>query len=184
MFKYFINESIKKLTQMIFGLEIFDFPVLNSLRKLAYKSVFKTGNNLTIEKNVKIYRVHQMVKGNIRIGSRVLLGKNVEIDSSGEVVIEDDVWFSEGSQVHSHYHVLDEDRIKRVKDKIVPVSITFKEGCWIGARAIILPSAGVIGKHAVVGAGSVVTKPVEDYTVVAGNPAKVIKRLDYKEKRS
>ena len=52
-----------------------------------------------------------------------MLGKNVEIDSSGEVVIEDDVWFSEGSQVHSHYHVLDEDRIKRVKDKIVPVLI-------------------------------------------------------------
>ncbi|MCF0147285.1 MAG: acyltransferase [Clostridium sp.] len=184
MLKYFIDESIKKLVQMIFGLEIFDFPILNSLRKLAYKAVFKMGNKLIIEKNVKIYRVHQMKEGNIKIGSGVLLGKNVEIDSSGQVEIEDDVWFSEGSQVHSHYHVLDEDRTKRVKDKIIPVSLTFKEGCWIGARAIILPSVGVIGKHAVVGAGSVVTKPVEDYTVVAGNPAKVIKRLDYKEKRN
>lgn len=42
----------------------------------------------------------------------------------------------------------------------------------------------MIGKHAVVGAGSIVTKPVEDYTVVAGNPAKVIKKLEYKEKRN
>lgn len=182
MFKYFINESIKKLVQMIFGLEIFDFPLLNSLRKLAYRTVFKIGDNPIIEKNVKIYGVHQMIEGNIKIGSRVLLGKNVEIDSSGIVEIEDDVWFSEGSQVHSHYHMLDEDRIMRVKDKIVLVSLTFKEGCWIGARAIILPSTGVIGKYAVVGSGSVVTKPVEDYTVVAGNPAKVIRKLDYKEK--
>lgn len=184
MFKYLINESIKKLAQMIFGLEIFDFPGLNYLRKLAYRTVFKIGNDPIIEKNVNIYRVHQMRDGNIKIGNRVLLGKNVEIDSSGKIEIEDDVWFSEGSQVHSHYHILDEDRIKRVKDKIVPVSLTFKEGCWIGARAIILPNVGVIGKHSVVGAGSVVTKPVEDYTVVAGNPAKVIKKLDYKEMRN
>lgn len=97
MFKYFINESIKKLVQMIFGLEIFDFSLLNSLRKLAYRMVFKIGDNPIIEKNVKIYRVHQMLQGNIKIGGRVLLGKNVEIDSSGAVEIEDDLWFSEGS---------------------------------------------------------------------------------------
>ena len=50
MFKYFINESIKKLVQMIFGLEIFDFSLLNSLRKLAYRMVFKIGDNPIIEK--------------------------------------------------------------------------------------------------------------------------------------
>ena len=50
--------------------------------------------------------------------------------------------------------MLDEDRIMRVKDKIVPVSLHFKEGGWIGVRAIILPSAGVIGKHTIVGAGA------------------------------
>lgn len=184
MLKYLIDESIKKLAQMICGLEIFDFPVLNSLRKLAYRTVFKIGSNPIIEKNVKIYRVHQMRDGNIKIGNKVLLAKNVEIDSSGSIEVEDNVWFSEGSQVHSHYHMLDEDRLNSSKDKIIPVSIRFKEGCWIGSRAIILPSVGVIGKHAVIGAGSVVTKDVEDYTVVAGNPAKVIKRLDYEAKEN
>lgn len=44
---------------------------------------------------------------------------------------------------------------------------------WIGYRAIILPNIS-IGDGAVVGAGTVVTKPVEPYTIVAGNPAKVI----------
>lgn len=46
---------------------------------------------------------------------------------------------------------------------------------WIGARVIILPGIQ-IGDGAIIGAGSVVTKNVEKYTIVAGNPAKVIKR--------
>ena len=55
-----------------------------------------------------------------------------------------------------------------------------QKGAWIGAGATVLPGIS-IGKHAIVGAASVVTKDVADYAVVVGNPAKVIKTLD-KEK--
>lgn len=56
--------------------------------------------------------------------------------------------------------------------------IVIEEDVWIGANSII--TAGVtIGRHAVVAGGSVVTKNVPPYTVVAGNPAKVIKRYDF-----
>ena len=51
-----------------------------------------------------------------------------------------------------------------------------KEGSWIGANAIILPGV-TIGKNAVVGAGSVVTKNVPDFSVFAGAPARLIKML-------
>lgn len=51
---------------------------------------------------------------------------------------------------------------------------------WIGAGATVLPGVRV-GRHAVVGAASVITKDVPDYAVAVGNPAKVIKMLD-KEK--
>ena len=54
-------------------------------------------------------------------------------------------------------------------------TVILKEDCWIGAGVTILPGV-TIGKCAIVGAGSVVTKDVEDYTVVAGVPAKVIKK--------
>lgn len=54
------------------------------------------------------------------------------------------------------------------------------EDCWIGGGAIILPGV-TIGDGVTVGAGSVVTKDVESYVVVAGNPAKVIRRLERKQ---
>ena len=58
--------------------------------------------------------------------------------------------------------------------------VLIREYAWVGAGATILPGV-CIGRHAIVGAGSVVTKDVPDYAVAVGNPAKVIKMLD-KEK--
>ena len=55
--------------------------------------------------------------------------------------------------------------------------ITICDGVWIGARAIILPGV-TIGEGAVVAAGAVVTKDVDPFTVVGGNPAKFIKKRE------
>ena len=46
---------------------------------------------------------------------------------------------------------------------------------WIGSRVIILGNVNRIGTGAIIGAGAVVTKPVPDYAIVAGNPARIIK---------
>lgn len=56
-------------------------------------------------------------------------------------------------------------------------SIHIKKNAWIGIGSTILPGI-TIGENAVVGAGSVVTKDVPDNSIVAGNPAKFIKRID------
>ena len=58
--------------------------------------------------------------------------------------------------------------------------ITVGEDCWFGGSVVVCPGV-TIGRGVTVGAGSVVTKDVEDFVVVAGNPARVIKRLDVKE---
>jgi len=57
--------------------------------------------------------------------------------------------------------------------------VVIKRGAWIGAGAIILPNV-TIGERAVVGAGAVVTRDVPPYTVVAGVPAREIKKLSPK----
>jgi len=60
------------------------------------------------------------------------------------------------------------------EDMLERPSLKIGHDVWIGEWAIILPSVNVIGNGAVIGAGSIVTKDVLPYTVVAGNPAKVI----------
>ncbi len=57
--------------------------------------------------------------------------------------------------------------------------ILIKEGAWIGAGATVLPGV-CVGKHAIVGAMSVVTKDVPDYAVAVGSPARIVKELDPK----
>jgi maltose O-acetyltransferase len=52
------------------------------------------------------------------------------------------------------------------------------DGCWIGARAIILPGV-TLGKRVMVAAGAVVTGDVPDDSLVAGNPARVVRTLSY-----
>ena len=54
--------------------------------------------------------------------------------------------------------------------------ITINQDAWIGAGSILLPNI-TIGEGAIIGAGSVVTKDVPPYTVVAGNPAKIIRTM-------
>jgi acetyltransferase-like isoleucine patch superfamily enzyme len=58
-----------------------------------------------------------------------------------------------------------------------PVAIG--RGCWIGARAIILPGV-TIGDGCTIGAGSVVTKSVPEFSVAAGNPARVVRKLEHR----
>lgn len=58
----------------------------------------------------------------------------------------------------------------------IPRRVVIEDGAWIGANVTILPGI-TIGKNAIVGAGSVVTKDVEAGTVVAGNPARVMRKV-------
>lgn len=61
------------------------------------------------------------------------------------------------------------------KDTIQQRQCRIEDDVWVGHNAIILPSVGKVGRGAVIAAGSVVTKDVPRYAIVAGNPAKVIR---------
>ncbi len=55
--------------------------------------------------------------------------------------------------------------------------ISIGKGCWIGMNSILLPGV-VLGDRTIVGAGSVVTKSFDGDCVIAGNPAKIIRKMD------
>ena len=68
-------------------------------------------------------------------------------------------------------------KLNTIEKYLVKGEIIIKDDAWIGSNVIILPNI-TIGEKSIVGAGSVVTKNVEDNTIVAGNPAKVIGQIE------
>ena len=110
----------------------------------------------------------------MKIGKNVLINSNLLAMARGGIVIEDNAMIAANVQLITNNHDPYDLWILPCKQVLI------KECAWIGAGATILPGV-CVGKHAIVGAGSVVTKDVPDYAVAVGNPAKVIKMLD-KEK--
>ncbi|KAG4095851.1 bacterial transferase hexapeptide repeat protein [Neocallimastix lanati (nom. inval.)] len=108
---------------------------------------------------------------NVTIGDNVYVNSGCLIMGGGGITIDDNTMIAANVQLISNNHDLKQRQIITCK----PVHI--KKNAWIGAGATILPGV-TIGENSVVGAGSVVTKNVEDNVVVAGNPAKIIKRIE------
>ncbi|XDD51553.1 DapH/DapD/GlmU-related protein [Leptospira sp. WS92.C1] len=108
----------------------------------------------------------------LSIGKGVSINHNVEIDYSGGIVIEDDVWISQNCLIETHTHEITQKDKNSWKISRSPLVIG--SDSWIGAGSIIMNSVEKIGKGAIVAAGAVVTKTVEDWDIVAGVPAKKI----------
>lgn len=151
----------------------YELPHLRDKRNRAYAKQYNMGKGGMVEYNVELSRQHYLA-GTITIGNNVLLGKNVFIDYSGEVVIENNVRLTNGVIIETHAHCYHSD-YKKSKSEILPTQLLICEGVVIGSRAIILSSCRYIGKYARIGAGAVVTKDVPDYATVVGVPATVVK---------
>jgi acetyltransferase-like isoleucine patch superfamily enzyme len=105
----------------------------------------------------------------ISIGNNTVIARNSYLDGRvGQIVIGNNVSIAPELYVLSLSHDKNDPEFK-----LIPGPVTIEDYAWIGARVMILP--GIIVKEGgVLGAGSVVTKDVDEYTVVGGNPAKVI----------
>lgn len=112
---------------------------------------------------------------NLNVEANCYIGKKVFIDMVEPVIIKKDAVVSAGVTILTHQDVGDR-MLKSYFERKVG-SVVLDEGCWIGANATILNGIK-IGKCAVVAAGAVVNRDVEDYTVVGGVPARVIKKIE------
>lgn len=123
---------------------------------------------------------------NIQIGERTFIG-GASIISAEQILVGDDVLISWGCTIVDHNShalgwnkrstdVIDWMSGKKDWDYVERQAVTIQSKAWIGFNAIILKGV-TIGEGAVVGAGSVVTKDVPPYTIVGGNPARVIREI-------
>lgn len=112
--------------------------------------------------------------GDVVIGDHTRIGLHNTI--IGPVTIGSHVNLAQGITITALNHNF-EDKSQRIDDQGVSTSpVVIGDDIWIGANAVILPGVS-IGHHSVVAAGAVVTKDVPPHSLVAGVPAKIIKKI-------
>ena len=136
---------------------------------LASKIFLKAG------KHIKVGRNTRFGSGvNVQIGSYT--GLNTNCWFGNDTIIGNDVMFGPEVTILSGSHHFERTDIPMREQGATPRKpVVIGDDVWIGTRAIILPGIR-IGSHSIIGAGSVVTKDVPEYAIVAGNPA-VIKKF-------
>ncbi len=169
-------------------LENFNISIRNYKKDHLFMEI---GNDCLISGNY----VFEIDNGKITIGDRTFIGGNCMFIAIEGIEIGSDVLFSWGITVadnNSHSvnweerkndvadwkRGIEEGKIGKYKDwsNVKSSKIVVKDKAWIGFNSIIMKGV-TIGEGSVVAAGSVVTKDVPDWTVVGGNPAKIIKKL-------
>ena len=155
MSSFISNSAIVKESKIGQGTNIWEFANVYGC---------KIGKNCNIGSYVE-------VQNNVRIGNNVTISSHSFICSL--VVIEDDVFVGHSVMTINDLHP---PSYKRTASKKYWQKTLIKKGAVIGSNASLLPVT--IGENAEVGAGAVVTKDVPDNCIVAGNPARIIKKKE------
>ncbi|KAK2612359.1 hypothetical protein QQS21_001623 [Conoideocrella luteorostrata] len=113
---------------------------------------------------------------NITIGHHVVLGRNCTINDVCEVKIGDNCVIGPNVSLFTASLPIDPKKRQGGQGPQFGRGIIIEQDCWIGGGAIIL-AGRTIGKGSTVGAGSIVTKDVPPFTIVAGNPARVLRGI-------
>ena len=137
---------------------------------------FYLGNNSTIED----YCTVNNGMGEVIIGDRTRIGISSVL--IGPITIGNSVILAQHVVASGLNHSYENVNVPIRDQKCKAKPIVIEDEAWIGAN-VVITSGVTIGKHAVVAAGSVVTKNVAPYTVVGGNPAKVLKEYNPKTKK-
>ncbi len=110
-------------------------------------------------------RVHARLDANVYVGPGCHLGW---VHLERDVLLGAGVHVPSGGAVHGTA-----DTGVPIRDQPgAPVQVRIGEGTWVGSAAVVLAD---VGRHCVIGAGAVVTKPLQDYVVAAGVPARVLR---------
>lgn len=165
-------------------IEISGTASIGAYRRISLKhgSRLKIGDNSIIQGSI----ITEHPEAEVIIGSRTFIGGS-RVISASKIIIGDDVLISWGCTIVDHdshsiswskrsSDVLDWAEKQKNWHHVTRGLIHIQNKVWIGANVIVLKNT-TVGEGAVIGTGSVVTKNVPAWTVVGGNPAKVIRSI-------
>jgi len=134
----------------------------------------------TAGKNIFIEPPFHMAYGtNVHVGDNFYANFNLVIVDDIEVYIGDNVMIAPNVTISPTGHPVNPET--RITGKQFSIPVTIEDNVWIGANSVILPGIK-IGKNSVIGAGSVVTKDVPENVVAVGNPCRVLREINDRDK--
>ena len=117
--------------------------------------------------------------GDVIIGDRTRIGLSNTI--IGPVKVGNDVRLAQNIVLSGLNHNYAKINSPIHEQGVSTKPIVIEDESWIGANVVVLPGV-TLGKHSIVAAGSVVTKDIPNYSIAAGNPARVLKQYNFKTK--
>ena len=170
------KKIIKRTKTILLELEVFILHCVghipsHHIRRFFYRlAAIKIGSGSSIHTGASFYN-----PANIQIGKDTIIGENAVLDGRDKLIIGNHVDIASEVMIYNSMHDIEDPDFKAISKEV-----SINDYAFIGPRAIILPGVK-IGKGAVVAAGAIVTKDVQEFQVVAGIPAKIIKERKNKE---
>lgn len=174
---FFLNKKLKKICCKFGKNSHVEYPML-----IAHSELISVGDNTTIFSYSRLQCYPTFLPlPRIKIGNNCYIGYHFTILAGGDVTIDDWVLIASHVLITSHNHGMDPDsEIAYMNQSLTTSPVHIGKGCWIGENVCIL--AGVsIGEKSIIGAGSVVPRPIPPHCIAVGNPAKVIKKYNFRE---
>jgi len=163
--RYYGYKQLFKKTDGFFRIE-------TGVTILAFENI-SFGKNVSFNKNCYIYG-HD--NGEIKIGDNFSMNSNSQLGASfGKIVIGNDCAIAPNCVLRASNHTFNNPTIPFRKQGHTYGEIIIEDDVWISSNCVVTANT-TIGKSSVVGAGSVVTKDVEPYSIMGGVPAKLIKK--------
>lgn len=117
-----------------------------------------------------------IVHDGVNIGNHVHIVALSCVEIEKSVLIADKVFITDSTHTYENINFPIKDQCMKELAKVI-----IGEGSWIGENVCVLGCS--IGRHCVIGAGTIVTHDIPDYSVAVGNPAQVIKKYDLKKEK-
>lgn len=111
----------------------------------------------------------------LKVGKSFVCGEFCFFGCAGGVTIGDNVMMGQSVRFHAQNHIFDDNKILLNEQGTTQRGIVIGDDCWIGAGSVFLDGV-TVGRGSVIGSNTVVTKNIEPYSVVVGNPGKVVRR--------